>query len=101
MLNGKLGIERADNGWILSWYETRRDVTTCVEGSREVYSDAFDCLSRIAEVAGIVSGEAAARAVCGMVESAHIDSAGQDPAVDDDVAALMPDHAPPAAYAGD
>lgn len=103
MLNGKLGIERADNGWILSWFETRTDFTKTVESSREVYSDAFECLARIAEIAGMVSGEAAARAVCDMAEvhvehNAHVDSAGFNPAVDPDVAALIPDNAPQSAF---
>lgn len=101
MLNGKLGIEKADNGWILSWYETRRDVTTTVECSREVYSDAFECLARIAEIAGMQTGPAAARAVCALAEAHASDSAGFNPAVDPDVAEMMPDHAPSTAYVGD
>ena len=101
MLNGKLGIEKADNGWILSWYETRRDVTTTVEGSREVFTDAQECLTRIAEIVGMQVGPAAARAVCGLAEAHAADSAGFNAAVDPDVAELMPDHAPASAYTGD
>lgn len=102
MLNGKLGIERADNGWILTWFENRKDFTTTVESSREVYTNAQECLQRVAEVVGMVSGEAAARALDAAVQAAsHADSAGFNAAVDPDVAELMPDHAPPSVYTGD
>jgi hypothetical protein len=102
MLNGKLGIERADNGWILTWFESRKDFTTTVESSREVFTDATACLQRVAEVVGMVSGQAAARALDAAIQAvAHHDSAGFNPAVDPDVAELMPDHAPSTAYAGD
>jgi hypothetical protein len=104
MLNGKLSIERADNGWILSWYETRKSLTTTIDPCREVFADAFECLLRLSEVVGIVAGAAAARAVCELAES-HAqseDSGGPvNPATDPDVQAYAAPGCPDSVMAGD
>ena len=90
MLNGKLGISRADNGWSLQWYTGKDMSQHC-----EVFTDAQACMARVADVVGMVGGAAAARAFLSAAE-AH---AG--PSVDAEVAALMPDNAPPACAACD
>lgn len=92
MLNGKLNVSRADNGFILSWYDGKD-----MSPRNEVYSipNAFSGLCRIAEIIGVEAGAAAARQ---FLETAQ---AACDPSVDPDVAEMMPDHAPPSSFAGD
>lgn len=94
MLSGKLAIERADNGWILSWYEKRKSATVTVDECREVYEDAGEFLARVAQVVGAQVYESA-----GTLAHSEQLHGSANPAVDPDVADLMPDGAPQSAYA--
>ena len=90
MLNGKLSIERADNGWSLSWYDN-------LVPHWEVYLDGYDCLCKLAEVVGMVAGPAAARALLGAAEATqHV-----DPATDNEVAEYSAPGTPPTVAIGD
>lgn len=84
MLSGKLAIEKADNGWIIAWYEKRQDFTVTVDEHREVYEDARDLLSRVAGIIGAT------------IPEEH--RAPNNPAIDPDVAGMIPENAPPSAY---
>ena len=117
MLNGKLSIERADNGWKLLWYEQ-------LTPHAEVFVDATACVQRIAEVIGMQVGAGAARAFTDLVEgyspaytgpapapkpleiegdSTEYNPAytGPAPAADPVLAEMLPPNAPPNALAGD
>ena len=94
MLNGKLSIERADNGWRLAWYEH-------VTPHGEVFVDATACVQRIAEVIGMQVGAGAARAFTDVVEGYEPTYHGPEPAADPVLAEMLPPNAPPNALAGD
>jgi len=80
ILNGSLKLDRADNGFILAWYEG-------TVSRREVYEDAGDLFERISQLLDIPDTE--------------IERTYHNPAVDPDIADMMPDNAPPSVFAGD
>jgi hypothetical protein len=79
ILNGKVSLERADNGFILSWYEG-------TASHREVFEDGGDLINRLSEL---------------LTFSIEVERTYHNPAVDPDIAAMMPDGAPESAYQGD
>lgn len=98
MLSGKLAIERADNGWIMSWWEKRSSLVATVEEHREVFDDAGQFLARVSQLVGIaILVDSDGRFVGDFAK--HDETHGSaNPAIDPDVADLMPEGAPQSAY---
>ncbi len=93
MLNSRLTIERADNGWVASWYDGAPTFTP----HREVFSEPVAFFNRLSELMGILGGAAAARALLAAAElSCHV-----DPATDPDAAAIAAPGTPPTVPIGD
>lgn len=90
MFNGKITLESADNGWLISWQDKDRQRV-------EVFNDDFGCMLRLCELAGMLAGPAAARLLLGVAESyAHT-----DPTNDPDTLALAAPGTPATVSTGD